>query len=309
MIKDPTPEQLKDVLQGITVPPQPQILVDIHMEQAMPNSDISRISDLISRDVGLAGTVLKVVNSDIYGLKNKITSINQAVRLLGLNSIVNIVNGLSIKSEMRDETVVALTGFWDTAMDIAITASALAKQIGFQAPDVAYSLGLFHNCGVPLLYRHFSHYQSIIELSYSNREERIIDTENRELHSNHAVLGYYVARSWRLPTEMCEVIAEHHNVDAIFCGNLKDNYDPYKKTLLSILKMAEHICFTYKILGNQLIDFEWERIKSALLEYVGFSDLDFEDIEESFATLGVGSASRTYYDKKEKGMMRKQKLR
>jgi len=298
MSKDLTREQLQRVMHGITVPPQPQILVDIHMEQAMPNPDLARISELISRDVGLAGTVLKVVNSDVYGLKNKMTSIGQAVRVLGLNCVINIVNGLSIKSEMNDEAVVALTGFWDTAMDIAATASALAKQIGFQAPDIAYSLGLFHNCGVPLLYKHFPHYQATIESSYSQSEERIIDTENRELQSNHAVLGYYVARSWRLPMEMCEVIAEHHNVDAIFCGALRDNYDPYKKTLMAILKMAEHICCCYKILGKQPVDHEWSRIREALLEYVGLSDLDYDDIESQFVSLGIGTGSNTYFDRK-----------
>ncbi|HET8705935.1 MAG TPA: HDOD domain-containing protein [Pseudomonadales bacterium] len=298
MTKDLTPEQLRHVMHGISVPPQPQILVDIHMEQAMPNPDICRITDLISRDVGLAGTVLKVVNSDIYGLKNKITSISQAVRVLGLSCVINIVNGLSIKSEMSDETVVALTGFWDTAMDIAATASTLSKQIGFQAPDVAYSLGLFHNCGVPLLYKHFSHYQTIIELSYGQSDERIIDTENRELQTNHAVLGSYVARSWRLPIEMCEVIAEHHNVDAIFNGALRENYDPYKKTLLAILKMAEHICGCYRILGAQSMDYEWERIKTSLLEYVGLSEIDFEDLEANFVSLGIGSTSHSFFDKK-----------
>src|SRR5690606_34726665 len=75
-------EQIKRILRGITVPPQPQIIVDIHMEQAMPNPDIRRIGKLISQDVGLAGPILKVVNSSLFGLKNRITSIEQAVQIL-----------------------------------------------------------------------------------------------------------------------------------------------------------------------------------------------------------------------------------
>ena len=70
MTKALNEEQISKILRGITVPPQPQIIVDIHMEQAMPNPDIDRIAKLISQDVGLAGTILKVVNSELLGLKN-----------------------------------------------------------------------------------------------------------------------------------------------------------------------------------------------------------------------------------------------
>ena len=79
------------------------------MEQVMPDPDINRIAELIKQDVGLAGTVLKVVNSQFYGLSNEITSIQQAVGLLGMNSVVNIVNGISIKSSMTDDTIKSLT--------------------------------------------------------------------------------------------------------------------------------------------------------------------------------------------------------
>ena len=115
-------EHIAKILRGITVPPQPQVIVDIHMEQAMPNPDLNRIGKLISQDVGLSGTILKVVNSDLFGLKNRMTSIEQAVQILGLQTIVRIMEGLSIKSQMDDETIVALSSFWDSAMDIASAA-------------------------------------------------------------------------------------------------------------------------------------------------------------------------------------------
>ena len=113
-----TQEQIANVLLGIKIPPQPQILVDLQIEQIMPDPDIKRIASLIRRDVGLAGTVLKVVNSSFYGLSNKITSVDQAVSLIGLDSVINIINGVSIKSEMSDETITHMNRFWDTARGI-----------------------------------------------------------------------------------------------------------------------------------------------------------------------------------------------
>ena len=277
-------EQIGKILQGITIPPQPQIMVDLQMEQVMPDPDINRIADLISQDVGLAGTVLKVVNSPFYGLSNKITSIQQAVGILGMNSVVNIVNGISIKSSMNDERIKALTRFWDTAMDIAMTSATLAKNVGYNYPDNAYTLGLFHNCGVPLLMAKFDNYMAIMEESYSGQYNRVIDFENQQLNTNHAVIGYYTAKSWNLPKLLCDIIADHHNCKRLFTGDQNEND---KTTLTCILKMAEHICGAYKILGRQESDHEWEDIGNLVLEYLGFNDYDLESFKESFAEMGI----------------------
>jgi len=284
-------EQIKRILRGITVPPQPQIIVDIHMEQAMPNPDIRRIGKLISQDVGLAGTILKVVNSSLFGLKNRITSIEQAVQILGLQTIIRITEGLSIKGQMDDETIIALGGFWDSAMDIASVAATIARDIGFHSPDKAYCLGLFHNCGVPLLMQAHANYADIMRESYSRPSERVIDTENRLLKTNHAVVGYFVAKSWSLPPDLCEVIAEHHSCEDIFRENTRATYDSGKKTLLAILKMAEHICDLPKILGGSSVDHEWESISHDLLSYVGLSDLDFDDMAARLENLGISQGS------------------
>ena len=63
MATELTQEQINKILQGIRIPAQPQILVDLQMEQAMPDPDIRQIARLISQDVGLSGTMLKFVNS------------------------------------------------------------------------------------------------------------------------------------------------------------------------------------------------------------------------------------------------------
>lgn len=291
-------EQIRKVLRGITVPPQPQIIVDIHMEQVMPNPDIDHIAKLISQDVGLAGTILKIVNSNLFGRKNRMTSIEQAVHILGLQSIIRIVEGLSIKGEMTDETIVAMGGLWDSAMEMASICATISRQIGYQSPDKAYCLGLFHNCGVPLLMKNYSDYPDVMARAYHNPEARVIDTENQLLKTNHAVVGYYVAKSWHLPMDVCEVIAEHHSAQNIFNSSAIYSYDGGKKTLLAILKMSEHICGLYEILGKHDEDYEWDVIKPFVLEFVGLSDIDYDDISEELRIGGTGRGARSYYDKK-----------
>ena len=280
-------QQISQALQGISVPPQPQIMVDLQMEQYMPDPDLEVIARLIAQDPGLSGALLKIVNSPYYGLTNKIASIRRAVTLLGSRTVINLINAQSIKGEMGDDTIVTLNRFWDTAQDVAMTSLSLAKRTGMSAPDEAYALGLFHDCGIPLMLKRFPDYMHVLEQGYANAGpgHRVVDTENRHFNTNHAVVGYYTAKSWRLPGHLTEAIANHHNALAIFSDESSRNSQ--LKNLLALLKMAEHICASYRVLGNQTEDHEWNSIGPLILDYVGLSDYDFETLKQTIRDLGA----------------------
>ncbi|WP_339482720.1 HDOD domain-containing protein [Pseudomonas sivasensis] len=287
MSQELSAEQIQQALQGISVPPQPQIMVDLQMEQYMPDPDLEVIARLISQDPGLSGALLKIVNSPYYGLSNKIASIQRAVNLLGSRSIINLINAQSIRGEMSDDTIVTLNRFWDTAQDVAMTCLTLAKRTGSQTVDEAYALGLFHDCGVPLMLKRFPNYMTVLEQAYANAgpDCRVVDTENNAFNTNHAVVGYYTAKSWRLPEHVTDAIANHHNALVVFSDESSRN--PQVKNLLAILKMAEHICSSYRVLGNQSVDHEWNAIGPLVLDYVGLSDYDFESMKLSIRELGA----------------------
>ena len=287
MSQELTTEQIQQTLQGISVPAQPQIMVDLQMEQYMPDPDLEVIAKLISQDPGLSGSLLKIVNSPYYGLSNKIASIRRAVTVLGSRTVINLINAQSIKGEMTDDTIVTLNRFWDTAQDVAMTSLTLAKRTGTQALDEAYALGLFHDCGIPLMLKRFPDYMRVLEQGYANAGtgSRVVDTENRHFNTNHAVVGYYTAKSWRLPVHLTEAIANHHNALAIFSDDSSRNSQ--LKNLLAILKMAEHICASHTVLGNQREDHEWDSIRHLVLDYIGLSDYDFDNLKESIRELGA----------------------
>lgn len=286
MSQELSSEQIQQALQGISVPPQPQIMVDLQMEQYMPDPDLEMIAKLISQDPGLSGALLKLVNSAHFGLTNKIASIQRAVNLLGSRSIINLINAQSIKGEMSDETIVTLNRFWDNAQDVAMTCMTLAKRLGSQAVDEAYDLGLFHDCGIPLMLKRFPEYMSVVEDAYASAGpgQRVVDTENQVFNTNHAVVGYYTAKSWRLPEHLSNAIANHHNALAVFSDESARNSQ--LKNLLSILKMAEHICASHRVLGGQSEDHEWNTISHLVLDYVGLPEYDFENLKQTIRDLG-----------------------
>lgn len=287
MSEELTSEQIQLALQGISVPPQPQIMVDLQMEQYMPDPDLGAIARLIAQDPGLSGALLKIVNSPHYGLSSKIASIDKAVNLLGSRTVINLINAQSIRGEMSDETIVTLNRFWDSTQDVAMTSLTLAKRIGSQTVDESYALGLFHDCGIPLMLKRFPDYMQVLERAYANAgpDQRVVDTENDAFDTNHAVVGYFTAKSWRLPEHVTNAIANHHNALAIFQDD--SNRNAPLKNMLAVLKMAEHICASHRVLGNEDEDHEWNAIGHLVLDYVGLSDYDFENLKESIRELAA----------------------
>ena len=284
-------EQIDTILRGTTIPSPPQIIVDLQMEMAMPDPDLNDMAKIISGDAGLAGGVLKTINSGIYGGGSEITSISKAVMLLGMNTLMRIINTLSLRNEVMnmedipDHLFAAMNGFWDSASDVAQTSVLIAQRLSFARPDSAYALGLFHNVGIPLLMLKYDNYAEVMRESYKTPTPRIVDTENEMIGTNHSVIGFFVARSWKLPSNLCNLISQHHNVEIFQPGHTPDSED---KTMLAILKMAEHISGLYRSIGGQPNNLEWNQAGKNILEYVGLSNVDFDDIISQAHDSGLG---------------------
>lgn len=286
-----TQEHVEAILKGITIPSPPQVVADLQMEMAMPNPDLNEMADMIRKDPGLAGGVLKTLNSPFYGNRD-IGSISKAVMMLGMNTVANIVNTLYLRDsmllqdEIDDDVYKAMTRFWDSATDVACACQLVAQRLRYHNPDAAYMLGLFHNAGIPLLMQRFPDYPQVIVESYLHNEHRIVDYENLHYKTNHAVISFYAARSWKLPELLCQVIASHHSAVDIFTDRDKTNAD--EKYLLGILKMGEHLTGLYTTLGNHEDDLEWQKIEDNVLDYLGLSQFDYDDLVAFAADNGIG---------------------
>ena len=257
------------------IPPQPHLINKIQHA----GNDLNKIADIVSQDVALSAGILQIINSPFYGLANKITSIKRATVLLGLKQVSNIVTSQSIKANLGEYINKDLNDFWNSATDVANTSAALVKILGFGSPDEAYTLGLFHDCGIPILMEKFDDYAQTIQSAYNNEGRRITQIENEHYATNHAVLGYMVARTWKLPEHLRIAIRDHHNFERLSFKAESSNTEA--DTMLAVLKMAEHIAHVHAVLGKDHEDNEWNKIKFGIFEYMGISEPDFIDIEDA----------------------------
>ena len=272
----------KDVLSGIYIPPQPGLIGQVESCGA----DLEKIGEVISIDPGVSAAVIKVVNSPLFGLSQKIASIPQAVVMLGVERVVNILKTLLLKKSMSHiDTRIDMNLFWKSSLSVANVASSICRQLNLSMTDEAYTLGLFHNCGVPVMAARYSNYQDVMEFSYSREDGRISSEEFANFGVHHAAAGYRITRVWNLPRVIGLAVKNHHSVARVIDDQSIEN--PTLKTLLCVLKMAEHMVNLAEKLAQSDVDFEWLIIGPQVLEFIGLSEYDFEDLEDAVKyTLG-----------------------
>ena len=261
------------ILEDISIPPAPAIIQQLQEQLQKEEQVLMDIANIIAQDMGISSLVLRTVNSSYFGLKVKIRSIQHAASLLGIRNTVNIVNGLVLRRTFEEMDGPNPPNFWESPSNIAMVSANIAQSISRVPSDEAYMLGLFHNSGHALMMQRFSDYRTFYNENANLEGTIITHLENERYQTDHAVLGYYLARSWGLDPKIAELIGAHHSVHEV----LASDETTREGILLAILKMAEHID---KQFWGQVIDHEWEQIKDVVLGYVGISEPDFIDLQE-----------------------------
>ena len=278
MAKELAPELIQKTLQGINIPARPQILVRLDSEMAKDDPDPRIVVRLISSDVVLSAAMLKTVNSPFFGLSRRISSVAQAVSMLGLRMTARIVSGLVLRMTMGGRQS-SFERFWDTAEKVACISGYVASTLPRGPRDEAYCFGLFRDIGIPMLLQKFPDYRQTLALA-DNTVDRPMTVIEEERHAtDHATLGYLVARSWLLPEVICEGIRHHHD-PSIF--DTRDLPNPMALTLIAINALAEHLHDEYvRMRANA----GWQLMADRVLVHLGLSEDDYCDLREEVTTL------------------------
>ena len=270
-------KKIASVVSSFQIPVKPQILTEMQRILDVEEPDIDSIAVLISNDVGLSSAILKIINSPFYGMNRKISEIKQAVMMLGLQTINGLVTALSLRSSFQGNSCISLERFWDDSLDVANAMAFIGNKVKNEIPvDMLYTIGLFQNCGIPLLALKYNDYKEVL-IEANNSGVNQIELEEKKYKTNHAVLGYYVASSWNLPKDLCLLILQHHDVN--YLSNIKGDKE---QLAFAALKAAEHLVERVK---RHNVSHDWQIMKEAALDILGITSIDYDDLEEDFAEL------------------------
>jgi HD-like signal output (HDOD) protein len=265
---------LSDISRGFSVPAQPELLLKLQRLMAADDVDLNMIAETISQDVAMSATILKTINSPLYGLSRSVSDIKKSVRYIGLNGIYALVTSSLIqRSFVQDTCNIALDDFWQNASNIANTAVFIGKKVKrVISSEKLFTIGLFHDCGIPVMAMKFNDYVETLEHAQKTPSETLPEIEESIYQVNHATIGYYVASSWRLPKEICQLILRHHERDYLY--KLDESIE---QCCYAILKMAENIVYLNKYFRDSA---DWPYIKDSILTALDFDDDDIQDIIE-----------------------------
>lgn len=232
-------QHAEDIVREIGIPPCPAILTTIVAEMRADEPDFPKIGNLISRDVGLAASMLKTVNSPFYGLTSKATTVQKALALLGLRNVAQLTTALLLRQAFPVDQNSLLDGFWKTSTRIATVAAHLARQVKGIDRDEAYTFALFRDCGVPVLMEAFADYPVVYRDACRAQDRTTVELEDEEIGIDHARVGQRLAASWHLPEHTCLAIRHHHDAAALTDGSGAVNI--MSRRLIAIATIAEHL--------------------------------------------------------------------
>lgn len=253
---------------NLTIPPRPEVIGVLMAEKESDDPDVKRVAKAIMADVSLSGAILKAVNSPAFGLRNKVSSIRAAVDLLGMKNVTSMATGLVLRYS-GGNAAPAMNRFWDSAEKIAMAAAYLAGRLKGIAKDEAYTFGLFHDCGIPLLMQRFPDYKAVLAKANQARERTFTGVEDAALGTHHASVGYFLAKSWYLSEDLSQAILLHHETSTFEAGS---SASVGTLNLIGIGHLAGHAHHEAMRSGA---DTEWEKFEAAVCNHFG---LDGEDL-------------------------------
>ena len=197
-----------------------QVLDQIKEIPAMPNvivkalgiikddsTGTKELSEIMAYDQALTSQVLKLVNSAYYGFAQEITSVGKALALLGMTQTRNIIIAVAMKPMLTSQ---GGRDMWKHSLRCAVACEYLADKTGVVDAGDAFTIGFLHDIGKILLNIVDAMLYQKVRTSVKNGMD-IIEAENEMFETNHADMGFLLAKKWKLSVLLANCIKYHHD--------------------------------------------------------------------------------------------------
>ncbi|NOQ15685.1 MAG: HDOD domain-containing protein [Methyloprofundus sp.] len=200
-----------------------------------PNKSVADTAMLIETDASLSLKLLKIVNSAFYGFPSKITSINQAINLIGTKELQNIVLSTIVIEKFSDLPggLISMQDFWERSLRCALIAQEIDVFLGKSFSDSAFICGILHNIGQLVFFQRLPELSRQVNFLLESKERPSesdeIEIEKNVIGFDHYEAGAALTSLWKLPKIITDSISLHS------CSNHAD--DNHK--IASIIRLAD----------------------------------------------------------------------
>lgn len=222
------------------LPTLPVVMDKIVTLTSDPDVSISAVEEAISTDPVISTKLLRIVNSAYFSFFREITSLRQAIVVLGLEATKNLVYGTAIISTFGRETKIKrfpLEGFWKYSVACGNICRTLASLLDYSFYEESFLAGLVHNIGKLVLARFKPNEFELSIEKAENESITLADAEIEEIGFNHNEIGQHLALRWRLPQLLVKVMTYNE---------IPDEADEHKE-MSALVRLASILCRIHEI--------------------------------------------------------------
>ncbi len=199
----------------LSLPPLPISVVQLSKMVADPTVDIKAYKKVIEMDPVLTASVLRWANSSWSQSQVAITTVEQAATRLGADNILQLALGVHMMATMRKllgKIDLSENQLWRHSMVTALATRVITSYLKWDIPGGAFSAAVIHDIGKILIARHltFDETNNLIDKTAQEEGYTYLEAEEKVMRTNHVKLGIDIAMHWKLPDDLVETIAHHH---------------------------------------------------------------------------------------------------
>jgi putative nucleotidyltransferase with HDIG domain len=257
-----------DIIRSVRdLPSLPQVVMELQATMQQEDIDTHALAARITLDSALTAKTLRLANSSFYGMPNKVTTIHQAISILGFHSIRTLVTACSVTTSFgpdRDPRF-DFEAFWRHAIATAVCARVLAPHFKLN-PDSAFTAGLLHDIGALVIVSKFP--EAYQEVASHQREHdcQAMTAERTVLGIDHAAIGRALTAHWRFPPAIQEAVAEHHAIPG----------QGAKVSLATVVNLANVLAHALDLSGTQ--DDQVPPLSLAMWHALELSDAAWDEV-------------------------------
>ena len=201
-------EKIRRKIKSIkNLPTLPKVAQEISKMVEDDKTSATELGKIISTDTAISGRVLRLVNSSFYGFPGKISSISNAIILLGFDVVKSLIICVSV-FEMMEKGIL---GLWEHSLGCTIASRLIAKKVKGCDPEEVSVAGLLHDIGKIVVSIQLAEDYEEIKKTIAEKKINFSKAEKEVLELTHEDLGGWLAESWNLPVGLREPISFHHH--------------------------------------------------------------------------------------------------
>jgi len=274
------------------LPPMPQVASRAISMVENPDTTAKELSDLLSSDAALAARVLKIANSAMFSRQREISTLNQAIMIIGFKALKGIIVAAALR-QMNRKFAALERMVWENSMATAMSSTMIAKFLKKPYHEEIFLLGLLHSLGqIVLMARPETNkeYTQILAAIKKTQCDFAVGEQN-QFGFAHPLIGALVAKKWNFSTETCQVILHYRDT---ITGSKPES--PLEERT-AVVQLADMIAHKANIGSPEGYPDQMAAMKQVAL-YVGFSA---EGLEEKLLELAQDTkkrfeAERSIYD-------------